>query len=230
MRIRPKSGRAGALLLTGLALAGASASPSLGADAVLYFKNGRALRVVDYRTEGEWLFFMVSPPPPPSQKPADEEDTGPSEMGIRRSLIDRIETPHTARTDSVANTVAGGGGGGGAAAEGPRPASGGIASTADLSHVPTLGSAEAAKYGPKPVMPQPDISKSGAGHALQGDLRNAKVPHRILKQAQEYQAQVKAARELKRQQQGATTTPSPAAANPAPPLPVPAEDPEGPSS
>jgi hypothetical protein len=41
--------------LQGLLRVLAGAVPALAADSIVYFKNGRALRVLNTRAEGEWI-------------------------------------------------------------------------------------------------------------------------------------------------------------------------------
>ncbi|MFQ5767524.1 MAG: hypothetical protein ACE5ID_06015 [Acidobacteriota bacterium] len=144
-------------------------------ESILFFKNGRALRVVNYRTEGDWLFFMVSKPSPQrvKQAAADDEEDAPSEMGVRRDSIKRIQSITDRPSRSLRGRVAHGG-------------RGTTASKKDLPHVPAAGSAAAKVYGGGAFMPNIDVEHNTAGQMYTAPLNRLRPPHYIIEAARKF--------------------------------------------
>jgi hypothetical protein len=82
---------------------------TVAGEAIVHFKNGRALRVLDYREEGDWVYLILSAPKEHGKDSAIKAARGElekpedmvREMGVYRGTIDRLEK---------ANPAAGGGG------------------------------------------------------------------------------------------------------------------------
>jgi hypothetical protein len=81
---------------------------TVAGESIVHFKNGRALRVLDYREEGDWVYLILSEPrelDKASAAKAARDGMKPEdlvrEMGVYRATIARLEK---------ANPVSGGGG------------------------------------------------------------------------------------------------------------------------
>ncbi|MFQ5720313.1 MAG: hypothetical protein ACE5IK_12260 [Acidobacteriota bacterium] len=161
---------------------------------IVYFTNGRALRVAAYRVEGDWAYLTVSVRDDPEEKP--------SEMGVRASSVARVEVDDDAVTR---------GGNGrrdrtGRAANGPMPiTSSGLPMArvngpvgGSVPSVPASGSPEARKYLPRSTSPDIDPTKAGAGHVFYEPLRHLKVPRRYIDAADRFEALKRKQKELDR--------------------------------
>ncbi|MFQ5669945.1 MAG: hypothetical protein ACE5HD_05425 [Acidobacteriota bacterium] len=71
-----------------VALAVGAAAPVMATDSLVFFKNGRTLRVLDYRDQGNWVFLRMSEPHTP--RGSNEQEV--SELGVLASSIERIES------------------------------------------------------------------------------------------------------------------------------------------
>ena len=77
---------------------------SVAGEAIVHFKNGRALRVLDYREEGDWVYLILSEPKELGKdspiKAARGELEKPEdlvrEMGVYRDTIARLEEANPA--------------------------------------------------------------------------------------------------------------------------------------
>ena len=72
-----------ALLACALLAAPSIATEESNDGSIIFFKNGRALRVAAYRVEGDWAYLTVS------QRADPEEE--PSELIVRRDSIERLK-------------------------------------------------------------------------------------------------------------------------------------------
>jgi hypothetical protein len=178
-------------LALGLGLAPTLAS---AADSLVFFKNGRVLRVLDHREEGEWVFLVVGEPRPVVNDPSEE---GPNEIGVRADSIDHIEeaeggprrqasipnsgraangvvrpmTEADARAAALSSTA-----GGGSLAEA-------MEKVAKVPNVPMKGSAEAKQYKPSSSPPDIEPGSSIAGYEMKKHYRNLRPPKHLLERA-----------------------------------------------
>ncbi len=224
----------GGRCLLALILVVAGAAPALADDSIVYFKNGRALRVLDTRAEGEWVYLLISEPRPTGRKAGEEE---PSELWVRADSIARIEGARTAaptpgpgghglagraangvvREHSEADAMA--------AALSSRPGGGTMDEAAEMvPNVPAMGSPEAKLYKPSTYDAGiPDDIKPGsstAGYEIRAPLRNMRPPRHILERAKQLQEQRRMERAAR---QAAEAQPAP----PPPQQPAPPPPPEG---
>lgn len=73
-------------------------------EAIVHFKNGRALRVLDYREEGDWVYLILSEPKEHGKNSAIKAARGElekpedlvREMGVYRDTIARLEEANPA--------------------------------------------------------------------------------------------------------------------------------------
>jgi hypothetical protein len=160
-------------------------------DSLVFFKNGRVLRVIDIREEADWVFLVVSEPRATEKEP-DEE--GANEIGVRADSIARIEEAgfRRPRREAIANA--------GRSANGPvrehteadsraaalssSPGGGTMAEAMQkVPNVPAAGSPEAKLYVPATNPPEIEPGKSIAGWAMKAPLRNLRPPRHLLKRA-----------------------------------------------
>ena len=88
---------------------------TVAGEAIIHFKNGRALRVLDYREEGDWVYLILSEPKELGKDSAIKAARGElekpedlvREMGVYRDTIARLEDANPASGDggTVARTV-----------------------------------------------------------------------------------------------------------------------------
>jgi hypothetical protein len=88
---------------------------TVAGEAIIHFKNGRALRVLDYREEGDWVYLILSEPKELGKDSAIKAARGElekpedlvREMGVYRDTIARLEDTNPASGDggTVARTV-----------------------------------------------------------------------------------------------------------------------------
>lgn len=82
---------------------------TVAGEAIVYFKNGRALRVLDYREEGNWVYLILSKPKDQGKNSAIKAARGElekpedlvREMGVHRDTIDRLEQTNPAAGGSA---------------------------------------------------------------------------------------------------------------------------------
>jgi hypothetical protein len=177
------------------------------ADSLVFFKNGRVLRVLETRDEGEWIFLVVGEPRP---NPKDPEEEGPNEIGVRADSIDHIEdakggprrrtgiansgrsangvvrpmTEEDARAAALSSTP-----GGGSMAEA-------MAKVANVPNVPTQGTAEAKQYRPTSNVPEIEPGKSIAGWEMKKGLRNMRPPRYLVERAKALNEQRRRQKEM----------------------------------
>lgn len=168
------------VLLAGL-LCGtpAGAAGDGSTESIIFFKNGRALRVAGYRIDGDWVYLTVSKRANP-----DEE---PSEIGVLRATIARLEedTATRGRGGNVPVSQRG------RVANGITPSGFPLAEVrraprGSIPHVPAAGTAEARKYKPRSSSPDIDPAKLTAGYVYSEPLRNRRVPQRYIEAARQY--------------------------------------------
>jgi hypothetical protein len=218
---------AGLLTLLVLAVVPAGA---LADEQIVYFKNGRALRVLDVRDEGEWVYLILSEPMDPQKMTtAEKRDKGivkpedlAREIGVRASTISHMETAlsrgsaRTTPNSRTANGVVrnpssydGTSGSRGYVVKKLSPAE--IAkrvatNTERIENTPSMaeGTASSAAIARgNEALDNVDMSKTLAGGAMRMNQRNLQVPSHIMKRARQVQAQRqqdRAARRLAMQQ------------------------------
>jgi hypothetical protein len=202
-----------ALLVWAVAPAGV-----LAGDQIVYFKNGRALRVLDIREEGEWVYLIISEPKDPAKMTTAEKREGGGvkpedlarEIGVRASTIARMETARggaggsnagmpTTRTANgvVRNPSAYDGTSGvrGYVVKPPSPeelakrrATNTERIENTLSQADGPASAAAITRG-NAALDNVDMSKTLAGGEMRINQRNLKVPNYIMQRARQVQAQ-----------------------------------------
>ena len=177
------------------------AVPSIAAeesdeDSIVFFKNGRALRIAGYRVDGDWAYLIVSH--------RDDPEEDPSEIVVRRDSIERL-TEDTATKEKYRNVPLNRRGG--RTANGPvgRMTPSGLPFTevrsapgGPIPHVPAMGSAEARMYKPRSSSPEIDMEKAGAGHVFYEPLRHLKVPQRYKDAARRHHELLAKQKELDR--------------------------------
>jgi hypothetical protein len=176
-------------------------------DSLVFFKNGRVLRVLDHRDEGEWVFLVVGEPRP---NPKDPKEEGPNEIGVRADSIDRIEDAKGGpkRRTAIANSGRSANGvvrpmseedaraaalsstaGGGSMAEA-------LAKVANVPNVPTQGTAEAKQYRPTSNAPDIEPGSSIAGWEMKKGLKNLRPPKHLLDRAKMLNEQKRREKEM----------------------------------
>ena len=187
----------GLLSLLALLLAGSLPAAELAdgavidSESVVYFTNGRALRVAGLRVEGDWVYLTVSKRAEPEEEPSEigvlraqihhlEEDDAVEKSMAHVPITQRGRMANGARRDGPANVVQ--------AQVKEQPG-------ADVPHVPAAGSAEARMYKPRSSAPEIDPDKAGAGSRFFKPLRNLRVPQRYKEGARKHNE----LRELQRQ-------------------------------
>lgn len=166
-------------------------------ESIIFFKNGRALRVAGFRVDGDWAYLTVS------QRADPEEE--PSEIVVRRDSIARL-TEDTAAEKALGGVSSHRRGGRTANGRVPKLTPSGLpfaevrgSGGGSIPHVPDMDSAEARMYKPRSSSPDIDMAKAGAGHIFYEPLRHLKVPQRYKNAARQYKERQMRQQELDRQ-------------------------------
>jgi hypothetical protein len=190
---------------------------TLADEQIVYFKNGRAMRVLDIRDEGDWVYLVISKPKEPEKMTnAQKREEGVElpedlarELGVRASTIDRIESARTGAATSrnapatrTANGVVSNPG----AFDGTSGSRGYVVKELSPEEIarrqalapPPVENTRSTADGPaspeaiargNAALDNVDLSKTLAGGAQRMNQRNLKVPSYIMQRARQVQAQ-----------------------------------------
>jgi hypothetical protein len=198
----------------------------LAGEQIVFFKNGRALRVLDSREEGEWVYLVISEPKDTGKMTdaqkraaaAGEAEDVSREIGVRASTIDRVENAtgggaitKKKNTSRTANGVVSDPG----SFDGTSGSRGYVVKelTPDeiarrkalnpepVPNTPAMGSGASSPEAiaqSNAALDSVDLSKTLAGGEQRINSRNLKVPSYILNRAKQVQAQRQQDRAAKR--------------------------------